>query len=162
MFKRICVVPRRFGAPAHAASGAPNSNAQNPIANTHTRTHTQMHAQSRTRAQGLLEIISAASEFDSLPLRPGEDVAVEKLLAHAPVAVDRPKYTDPHTKANALLQVCACCVCACACVHVFLMPALRPRECMSWVLQRALPRANTVLQTHKPHTHTHTRSHTHN
>jgi len=30
---------------------------------------------------------------------------VERLLAHAPVAVDKPKYTDPHTKANALLQV---------------------------------------------------------
>jgi hypothetical protein len=53
----------------------------------------------------LLEIISAASEFDSLPVRPGEEVLVERLLAHAPVAVDKPKYTDPHTKANALLQV---------------------------------------------------------
>ena len=142
--------PRRTQQAAH-----PTATRKTPL-QTHTHTHTL------TRAQGLLEIISAASEFDSLPLRPGEDVAVEKLLAHAPVAVDRPKYTDPHTKANALLQVCACCVCACACVHVFLMPALRPRECMSWVLQRALPRANTVLQTHKPHTHTHTRIHTHN
>ena len=38
-------------------------------------------------------------------MRPGEEALVEKLLAHAPVAVDRPRYTDPHTKANALLQV---------------------------------------------------------
>jgi pre-mRNA-splicing helicase BRR2 len=55
--------------------------------------------------QGLLEIVSAASEFDSLPVRPGEELLVERLLAHAPVAVDRPRYGDPHTKANALLQV---------------------------------------------------------
>ena len=30
---------------------------------------------------------------------------MQKLLAHAPLALDRPKYTDPHTKVNALLQV---------------------------------------------------------
>ncbi|CAD7700973.1 unnamed protein product, partial [Ostreobium quekettii] len=58
----------------------------------------------KTKLKGLLEILSAASEYDDLPLRPGEDDAVRKLLMHAPVAVDRPKYTDPHVKANALLQ----------------------------------------------------------
>lgn len=55
--------------------------------------------------QGLLEILSAASEFDELPLRPGEEDAVRRLLLHAPVAVDKPRFTDPHVKANALLQV---------------------------------------------------------
>ena len=30
---------------------------------------------------------------------------MQKLLQHAPLAVDRPKYTDPHTKVNALVQV---------------------------------------------------------
>lgn len=40
-----------------------------------------------------------------MAVRPGEDEAVRKLLTHAPVAVDKPRYTDPHTKANALLQV---------------------------------------------------------
>jgi Sec63 Brl domain len=55
--------------------------------------------------QGLLEILASASEFDDLPMRPGDEEAVRKLLMHAPVAVDAPKYTDPHTKANALLQV---------------------------------------------------------
>ena len=54
--------------------------------------------------QGLLEILSSASEFDDLAIRPGEEEAVRKLLMHAPVAVDKPRYTDPHTKANALLQ----------------------------------------------------------
>ena len=54
--------------------------------------------------QGLLEIVSAASEYNSLPLRPNEDEEVRRMLAHAPVTVDKPRYTDPHTKANALLQ----------------------------------------------------------
>ena len=58
----------------------------------------------KTKLKGLLEIVSAASEFDALPVRPGEELLVERLLAHAPVSVDRPRYTDPHTKANALLQ----------------------------------------------------------
>lgn len=54
--------------------------------------------------QGLLEILSSASEFDNLAIRPGEEEAVRKLLMHAPVPVVAPRYTDPHTKANALLQ----------------------------------------------------------
>jgi hypothetical protein len=56
------------------------------------------------QVKGLLEIVSAASEFDTLPLRPGEENVVEKMINHAPVAVDKPKYSDPHTKVNALLQ----------------------------------------------------------
>jgi pre-mRNA-splicing helicase BRR2 len=58
-------------------------------------------------AQGLLEIIAAATEFDELPMRPGEDEAVRKLLTHSPVAMAKPKYTDPHTKAHALMQASA-------------------------------------------------------
>lgn len=59
----------------------------------------------KTKIKGLLEILSAASEFDELPVRPGEEEAVRKLLAHAPVSIDKSaRYTDPHTKANALLQ----------------------------------------------------------
>ena len=60
--------------------------------------------QACSHVQGLLEILSAASEFDAIPMRPGEEDAVRKLLAHAPLAVERARYTDPHTKANALLQ----------------------------------------------------------
>lgn len=55
--------------------------------------------------QGLLEILSSASEYDEVPVRPGEETAVQRLLAHAPLALDRPRFTDPHTKVNALLQV---------------------------------------------------------
>jgi hypothetical protein len=34
----------------------------------------------------------------------GDEDAVRKLLLHAPLAVEAPKWTDPHTKANALMQ----------------------------------------------------------
>jgi pre-mRNA-splicing helicase BRR2 len=59
---------------------------------------------SALQVKGLLEIVAAASEFDTLPVRPGEENAVERMIKHAPVAVDRPKFADPHTKVNALLQ----------------------------------------------------------
>jgi hypothetical protein len=43
-------------------------------------------------------------------VRPQEDEAVRKLLHHGSVALERvPEYADPHTKANALLQVRAGC-----------------------------------------------------
>jgi pre-mRNA-splicing helicase BRR2 len=58
----------------------------------------------KTRLRGLVEILAAASEYDALPVRPGEERAVERLLRHAPLALDAPRYTDPHTKVNALLQ----------------------------------------------------------
>jgi len=57
-----------------------------------------------SQVKGLLEIVSAASEFDTLPLRPGEENVVQKMISHAPVAVDKPRFSDPHTKVNALLQ----------------------------------------------------------
>ncbi len=39
-------------------------------------------------------------------MRPAEEDAVRKLLHHGSVALDKvPNYSDPHTKANALLQV---------------------------------------------------------
>ena len=59
----------------------------------------------KTKLKGLLEIISAASEFDELPVRPGEEESVERLLRHAKLAISKPEYSDPHTKANALIQV---------------------------------------------------------
>ncbi|CAL8467727.1 g7265 [Coccomyxa elongata] len=58
----------------------------------------------KTKLKGLLEILASASEFDDLPMRPGDEDSVRKLLLHAPLAVEAPKWTDPHTKANALLQ----------------------------------------------------------
>lgn len=39
-----------------------------------------------------------------LPCPAGEENVVEKMINHAPVSVDHPKLSDPHTKVNALLQ----------------------------------------------------------
>ncbi|KAK2078632.1 hypothetical protein QBZ16_003472 [Prototheca wickerhamii] len=58
----------------------------------------------KTKLAALVEVVSAASEFDAVPVRPGEERLVERLLAHAPLAVSRPRFTDPHTKIDALLQ----------------------------------------------------------
>ncbi len=58
----------------------------------------------KTKLKNLMEILCAASEFDEMLVRPGEELAVEKLLLHAPLAVEKPRYADAHTKVNALLQ----------------------------------------------------------
>ena len=58
----------------------------------------------KTKLKGLVEILSAASEYDEIPVRPGEERSVEKILVHAPLALEKPRYTDPHTKVNALMQ----------------------------------------------------------
>ncbi len=70
----------------------------------------QSSLSAKTKLKGLLEIISAASEFDDLPVRPGEEESVERLLRHAKLSITEPKYGNPHTKANALIQVCHCCL----------------------------------------------------
>ncbi len=49
--------------------------------------------------------LAIPAEFSGLEVRPGEENAVSKLLMHAPVAVANHRATDPHAKANALLQV---------------------------------------------------------
>eukprot|EP00798_Chlamydomonas_sp_ICE-L_P019204 gene19204-25822_t len=58
----------------------------------------------KTKLKGMLEIVGSASEFDSMPLRPGEEDIVRKLLMHAHLTMDSARFTDPHTKVNALLQ----------------------------------------------------------
>lgn len=58
----------------------------------------------KTKVKGLLEILCAASEYDQVVVRPGEDGTLKKILAHAPLSVEKPRYTDPHTKVNALIQ----------------------------------------------------------
>ncbi|KAL6768281.1 hypothetical protein ACKKBF_B38500 [Auxenochlorella protothecoides x Auxenochlorella symbiontica] len=58
----------------------------------------------KTKLAGLVEVLAAASEYDDVLVRPGEERAIERLLAHAPLALAAPRYTDPHTKVDALLQ----------------------------------------------------------
>ncbi|KAK1409041.1 hypothetical protein QVD17_41306 [Tagetes erecta] len=59
---------------------------------------------SKTKLKGLLEILTAASEYDTLPVRPGEEAIVRKLINHQRFSFENPEYGDPHVKANVLLQ----------------------------------------------------------
>ena len=59
----------------------------------------------KTKLRGLFEIICGASEFDDLPVRPGEEESIERLIRHAKLPVSKPDYLSSTTKANALLQV---------------------------------------------------------
>lgn len=59
----------------------------------------------KTKLKGLLEIISHASEYADIPVRHGEENLLRNMAAHLPVSIMHiPSYTDPHVKANILLQ----------------------------------------------------------
>ncbi|XP_057975610.1 DExH-box ATP-dependent RNA helicase DExH12 [Malania oleifera] len=59
---------------------------------------------SKTRMKGLLEILASASEYALLPIRPGEEESIRRLINHQRFSFESSKCTDPHVKANALLQ----------------------------------------------------------
>ncbi|XP_027106928.1 DExH-box ATP-dependent RNA helicase DExH12-like [Coffea arabica] len=59
---------------------------------------------SKTKLKGLLDILASASEYEQLPIRPGEEELIRRLINHQRFSFDNPKCTDPHVKANALLQ----------------------------------------------------------
>lgn len=59
---------------------------------------------SKTKMKGLLEILASASEYAQLPIRPGEEDLIRRLINHQRFSFENPKCTDPHVKANALLQ----------------------------------------------------------
>ncbi|KAJ6676495.1 ATP-DEPENDENT RNA AND DNA HELICASE [Salix viminalis] len=58
----------------------------------------------KTKMKGLLEILSSASEYAQLPIRPGEDEVLRRLINHQRFSFENPRYADPHVKANVLLQ----------------------------------------------------------
>eukprot|EP00906_Rhabdomonas_costata_P006818 RCo009880 len=58
----------------------------------------------RIKLKGLIEILSNATEFDSIPMRHHEETALEKLAAHCPNKFTELNCSDPHTKVNILLQ----------------------------------------------------------
>jgi pre-mRNA-splicing helicase BRR2 len=59
----------------------------------------------KTKIKGLLEILSAASEFGQLSIRQGEDATLKKLGHHLPQALpESASFEDPATKALILLQ----------------------------------------------------------
>eukprot|EP01113_Clastostelium_recurvatum_P015961 TRINITY_DN1902_c1_g1_i1.p1 TRINITY_DN1902_c1_g1~~TRINITY_DN1902_c1_g1_i1.p1 ORF type:complete len:2154 (-),score=847.63 TRINITY_DN1902_c1_g1_i1:92-6553(-) len=57
-----------------------------------------------TKLKGLVDIMAMASELNDLPMRHSEDTVLQRLAAHLPMKIDKPKYNDPHTKALVLLQ----------------------------------------------------------
>ncbi|CAH7668860.1 Sec63 Brl domain-domain-containing protein [Phakopsora pachyrhizi] len=58
----------------------------------------------KTKLKGILEIISAAQEFESVPLRHGEDSLLKKVYDRVPVKVAKADYLSPHFKTNVLVQ----------------------------------------------------------
>jgi len=59
----------------------------------------------KTKTKGLLEILAAASEFSTLPMRQGEDGLLQKLAMHLPQSMpENANYDDPATKALVLFQ----------------------------------------------------------
>ena len=59
----------------------------------------------KTRLKGLLEVLAGASEFDELPMRPGEEEGLRRMVNHQRFGVESANLLDPHVKANVLLQV---------------------------------------------------------
>lgn len=58
----------------------------------------------KTKLRGLLEILSTASEYESLPIRHKEDSLLRQLSTKVPLKLPQAKYNDPHVKTNLLIQ----------------------------------------------------------
>lgn len=64
-----------------------------------------MSLNNKTKIRGLIEIISAAAEYEDLPIRHGEDSLLRNLATRLPNKLQSDsKFNDPHVKANLLLQ----------------------------------------------------------
>ncbi|RUS26117.1 Sec63 Brl domain-containing protein [Jimgerdemannia flammicorona] len=57
-----------------------------------------------TKLKGLLEIVSSATEFDSIPIRHHEDIVLKRVYERLPVKLANPKFNSPRIKTNILLQ----------------------------------------------------------
>lgn len=57
-----------------------------------------------TKLKGLLEIVSSAAEFESVPIRHHEDAFLRKIYDRVPVKHAKPQFDSPYFKANILLQ----------------------------------------------------------
>jgi len=57
-----------------------------------------------TKRKGLLEIIAAASEFDLVPVRLGEETTLRNLAHSLGIRDQKDKHNEPHTKALLLLH----------------------------------------------------------
>ncbi|KAJ3023444.1 DEIH-box ATPase [Thoreauomyces humboldtii] len=63
-----------------------------------------MSLNEKTKMRGLLQIVAASAEFESVPIRHHEDQVLKRIYDRCPVKVDSPNYDDPHFKTNVLLQ----------------------------------------------------------
>ncbi|KAJ1655811.1 Pre-mRNA-splicing helicase BRR2 [Dispira simplex] len=57
-----------------------------------------------TKLGGLLDIVTAASEFDAFSVRHREDVVLQRLYQRVPIKLSRPDFHSTHTKCHILLQ----------------------------------------------------------
>ena len=58
----------------------------------------------RTKLKGILEIVTSATEFESIQIRRHEDNILRRIYDRIPVKMAQPSYESPHFKAFVLLQ----------------------------------------------------------
>lgn len=58
----------------------------------------------RTKLKGILEIVTSATEFESIQIRRHEDSLLRRIYDRVPVKMAQPAYDSPHFKAFVLLQ----------------------------------------------------------
>jgi len=58
----------------------------------------------KTKLKGLIEILTAGSEYDIIPIRHKEEHTLAQIANHVPHKLAKPKFNDPHVKAHVLLQ----------------------------------------------------------
>ena len=58
----------------------------------------------RTKLKGILEIVTSATEFESIQIRRHEDHVLRRIYDRVPVKMAQPAYESPHFKAFVLLQ----------------------------------------------------------
>lgn len=66
-----------------------------------------MSLEAKTKLRALIEIISNATEFESMPIRYKEDTVLKQLAERLPNVKDlqkHQKFTDPHFKVNFFLD----------------------------------------------------------
>lgn len=59
---------------------------------------------SRTKLKGILEIVTSATEFETIQIRRHEDSLLRKIYDRVPVKMAQPSFESPHFKAFVLLQ----------------------------------------------------------
>ncbi|WFD43545.1 RNA helicase [Malassezia psittaci] len=64
----------------------------------------QLSLSGTTKLRGMLEILSAATEFDTIPIRHHEDALLRRIYDRVPLKLDKINYTSPYHKTFILLQ----------------------------------------------------------